>query len=140
MSALDEDLVDRMGGKRSEVQLVTKTLDTLLQEHGVEKIDFVSLDIEGAELAALRGFDLERYRPELLCIEGAHRDELSEHLSSRGYERIEKYRKVDKINAYFRPAPPGDENDTPRGRRNAHQPTTARYPTSETHDAQAPAR
>ena len=51
------------------VQEVTiTTLDAFLAEAGATRLDFVKLDVEGAELAALRGAaaSLERFRPHLI--------------------------------------------------------------------------
>jgi FkbM family methyltransferase len=47
----------------------TATLTQLLTHHGVPEIDFMSLDMEGAELDALRGLDLHRFSPGHLLIE-----------------------------------------------------------------------
>jgi FkbM family methyltransferase len=52
------------------------------------QIDFVSIDVEGAELEVLSGFDLERYRPRVLVIEAnkpEERQALDLHLGPRGY-------------------------------------------------------
>jgi FkbM family methyltransferase len=80
------------------------TLDQLLRAQGVEKVDFVSLDIEGFEPEALEGFDIERYRPDLLCVEiQPHtRDRILSYFSSHRYEVIHPYREVDAVNLYFR--------------------------------------
>ena len=102
--ALDEEMLEPFGGKMREIEVTTMTLDTILEQNGVEKIDFLSMDIEGAEPAALEGFDIERYRPDLACIEAVKGDEVTEYFLSHGYELIEKYRKADRINLYFRPA------------------------------------
>lgn len=94
--------------RRQGAELVcreTTTLDTLLEQQGAEKIDFLSMDIEGAELAALKGFDIKRFLPELCCIETSKRDAVVQYFESNGYELIEKYLKADKINLYFRPKP-----------------------------------
>jgi FkbM family methyltransferase len=48
-----------------------RTLNSILGEHlppGCE-IDFISLDVEGAELDVLRGLDLVRYAPKVLVVE-----------------------------------------------------------------------
>jgi len=63
------------------------------------------MDIEGAELAALKGFDIKRFQPDLCCIETGRRDAVAAYFESNGYELIEKYLKADKINFYFRPKP-----------------------------------
>jgi FkbM family methyltransferase len=87
-----------------EVEVTTITLNTLLEQNGVAKVDFLSMDIEGAEPAALRGFDIQRYKPDLCCVEtAAHRDIVLEYFANSRYEVIEKYRKLDKVNLYFRP-------------------------------------
>jgi FkbM family methyltransferase len=102
-SSLDEESIKAFGGKKGEIKVTTMTLNTILEQNGVEKIDFLSMDIEGAEPAALRGFDIERYRPDLCCVEAVKPDQVMAYFSSHGYELIEKYRKADKINLYFRP-------------------------------------
>jgi len=104
VSALDEEALEPFGGKMREIEVTTMTLDTLLEENGVEELDFLSMDIEGAEPAALEGFDIERYRPELACIEATKESAVTEYFLSHGYELIEKYRKADRINLYFRPS------------------------------------
>ena len=78
------------------------TLNDLLDRLGVEKIDFLSLDIEGHEPAALRGFDIERFAPELVCIEKPRKSaEILGYFGAHGYERIERYREYDRTNWYF---------------------------------------
>jgi len=45
------------------------TLDSILEENAVGRIDFLSIDVEGTELDVLKGFDLDRYRPRLILLE-----------------------------------------------------------------------
>ena len=47
----------------------TRSLNSLFAELGLTQIDFVSLDIEGGELAALRAFDQEACRVDVWAIE-----------------------------------------------------------------------
>jgi len=44
-------------------------LDTLFHRHNVSVIDILSVDIEGYEVQAIRGLDLDRYRPRVMVIE-----------------------------------------------------------------------
>lgn len=82
----------------------TITLTDLLEKNGISKIDFLSMDIEGGEEAALNGFDIERFRPKLVCIEMTWNiDKILDYFSRHNYERIDKYLNYDKQNAYFRP-------------------------------------
>lgn len=46
-----------------------RTLTSVLDEAGAGEIDFLSLDVEGYELEALRGLDFERFAPRLLLVE-----------------------------------------------------------------------
>lgn len=99
------------GGKKvksHEVMVPTITLNRLLADLKVDHVDFVSMDIEGSELPALRGFDIERYRPQLLCIESKpkNRDALLAYFKSHRYHRIEEYLKHDQTNWYFTPDSP----------------------------------
>ncbi len=69
--------------RRDAMELVTVTrgervvvpdqrLETLLDRHfpeGVGAIDFMSIDVEGSEMAVLRSNDWERYRPRVIVIE-----------------------------------------------------------------------
>ncbi len=91
-----------------ETEVITITLNTLLEQNGVERLDFLSMDIEGAEPAALKGFDIQRYKPSLCCVEAGEKSPtyslVTDYFTSNGYELIEKYRKVDKVNLYFRPS------------------------------------
>ncbi len=104
-ATLEKQLIEDLGMAKlaKTIEVETSTLDTLLAQQGVEKIDFLSMDIEGAGLAALKGFDIQRFQPALCCIEPANREAVVEYFESNGYELIEKYLKADKINLYFSP-------------------------------------
>jgi FkbM family methyltransferase len=88
------------------VEVETTTLDKVLDDRGIEKIDFLSMDIEESEPPALAGFDIERFRPELVCIEASPsiREQLIAYFDAHGYERIDRYLEADPINWYFRPS------------------------------------
>lgn len=88
-----------------EIEVKTITLNTLLDMLVVDKIDFLSIDIDGGEIGALKGFDIQRYKPELCAVEAVKPEFVKEYFAANGYELIEKYLKVDKINLYFRPRP-----------------------------------
>jgi FkbM family methyltransferase len=84
----------------------TITLNELLEKNGISKIDFLSMDIEEGEPAALAGFDIKKFRPELVCIETNKpvvRDKILDYFIHNNYERIDKYLKYDELNWYFKP-------------------------------------
>jgi FkbM family methyltransferase len=91
--------------KYAEIKIPTITLTKLLDDNHVSKVDLLSMDIEGAELLALAGFDIDRFRPELVCIEAYHagRDKVLAYFAAHGYETIDRYRDRDKVNDYFTP-------------------------------------
>ncbi|MBI5211189.1 MAG: FkbM family methyltransferase [Elusimicrobia bacterium] len=85
----------------------TVTLNDLLEGLRVERIDFLSMDIEEHEPAALAGFDIRRFRPRLVCIE-AHpsvQKELLAYFARNDYVLLEKYLPFDAYNLYFTPRP-----------------------------------
>jgi len=88
------------------VDVPTITLNDLLEQNGVKKIDFLTMDIEGAEPGALAGFDIEKYQPELVLIEPTvnTREPIMAYLTKHGYERIDKYLERDKQSWYFKRA------------------------------------
>jgi FkbM family methyltransferase len=70
---------------------VARTLQSLLDEHGApEVIDLLSLDVEGAELAVLRGIDHTRTRFKHILVECRDIDRLLTYISPMGYEEQAK--------------------------------------------------
>ncbi|HJS78006.1 MAG TPA: FkbM family methyltransferase [Burkholderiales bacterium] len=63
----------RMYGKYfggfTQQQVSKRRLDTILANHGVNRVDLLSLDIEGSEEQAIRGFDIKRYHPSVMVVE-----------------------------------------------------------------------
>lgn len=51
------------------VEAPARTLDAIIEDSGVQTIDFMSLDLEGYEPQALRGLNLEKNGPQWLLIE-----------------------------------------------------------------------
>jgi FkbM family methyltransferase len=83
-----------------EIKVPMTTLNDLLDGQGVTKIDLVSMDIEGHEPKALAGFDINRFKPELLVIEGRS-PRVMRFMTQHGYEEIPRYKDLDHVNRYF---------------------------------------
>lgn len=49
--------------------VVVRRLDSVLEEHNVEHIDFLKIDAEGAEARVLGGIDLARWSPRVVVVE-----------------------------------------------------------------------
>lgn len=99
-------IADSLGKWRAEaekspaVELTTTTLGQVLDGANAPSfIHFLSLDIEGAELEALRGVPFDKYRFGAMAIE--HNDEepkrsdLLTFLEKKGYRRVHSYKQDD---------------------------------------------
>jgi FkbM family methyltransferase len=97
-SASGKNFGETMEPEKIEIPMIT--LNDLLDQAGIEKIDLLSMDIEGHEPEALAGFDIERFQPELVVIEGK-KGEVSRYFRRHGYRQIQRYVPFDDINRYF---------------------------------------
>lgn len=86
-------------------QVPTTTLNSVLDQAGISSLDFLSMDIELAEPKALAGFDIDRFRPELVCIESHPqvRQQILDYFAAHEYVLIGKYLRLDPHNLYFMP-------------------------------------
>ena len=80
-------------GEAPLVEFTTVTLaDILERTHAPKTIDFMSLDIEGAELAALKGFPFDTHQIGALAVEHNYeapkRTDIQKFLAARGIERV----------------------------------------------------
>ena len=75
--------------QESDVPVNVRTLDRCLEEMPLARIDFASIDVEGGELAVLKGFDIARWKPPLLVIESNsldHAKPIADYLKDFGYQ------------------------------------------------------
>jgi FkbM family methyltransferase len=83
----------------------TTTLDDVLDRHAIREVDFLSIDIELHEPQALKGFSIERFRPQLAVVE-AHapvRQQILNYFTKHGYVIAGKYLRADTDNLWFAP-------------------------------------
>jgi hypothetical protein len=59
----------QFGAGFKTVMKPVRTLSALIAEAGLETIDFLKIDVEGAEADVLAGMDFERYRPRVILAE-----------------------------------------------------------------------
>ena len=93
-------LEDNLGRWKSEADKAAGTVDfttvilgdILERAHAPHLIQFISLDIEGAELEALRGFPFDQYKFGALAVEHNYeetkRSGMEKLLNSQGYTRV----------------------------------------------------
>ena len=78
--------------KTSEIKCFT--LNAILEKlkFNDKKIDLLDIDVEGADLKVLKGFSLEKFKPELICVEIHEKEikdsEIYEYLSNFSYELV----------------------------------------------------
>jgi FkbM family methyltransferase len=115
VSSADEAFAKGLGDSVETRQVPTTTLNHALEQSGHSQIDFLSMDIELSEPTALKGFDIETYRPALVCIE-AHlevRQQILDYFDQHGYRVLGKYLRADPSNLYFSPRPtPADHAES----------------------------
>ena len=75
-----ESIVDKI-----EVEL--RPTNDILAEHFSDRIDFISIDVEGVDHHVLQSIDFRRFRPKLVCIE-ASSDAIELTMRTAGYDRI----------------------------------------------------
>ena len=78
--------------KKSKIQSLT--LDTLLEKINFidKRIDLLDIDVEGSDLKVLKGFTIEKFKPELICIEIHEKEiknsEIYKYLINFSYELV----------------------------------------------------
>lgn len=96
----DQYAADRRAASKT-ILVDTVTLTDLLAQHEApQDIDYLSIDVEGAELDVLVGMDFARYRPRIITIEHNHqearRGEIQARLAAHGFVReFEAFSKFD---------------------------------------------
>ena len=62
-------------------------IDSVLNDSGVKIVDYLSIDVEGAELEVLRGIDFERVQVNIIGVEHTHTfSEVYDLLTTSGFE------------------------------------------------------
>jgi hypothetical protein len=95
LGGIESDLGKYKGSTSAagEVELVTATLDEVLAKgRAPQYIDYMSIDVEGAEYDALLGLSLDRYQIGTFTIEhnfeAKKREEIRALLEGKGYVRV----------------------------------------------------
>ena len=59
----------KFGAEYKTIRRPVRTLTSLCAEAGLDRIDFLKIDVEGAEAEVLAGMDFARFRPRVVMIE-----------------------------------------------------------------------
>ena len=106
VSSTRPEFTEQFTTRLRPVDVMTTTLDLVLAQRQVDRVDFVSLDIELHEPQALAGFSITRFKPALVCVE-AHpevRQALLDYFQASNYRLVGKYLRLDTLNLWFQPA------------------------------------
>ncbi len=72
------------------IKVKTKTLPQILDQHFLKDIDYISLDVEGGEMAVLQEFPFDKYSVHAWTVENnTGGTEIPLLMKDRGYQRIE---------------------------------------------------
>ena len=74
---------EQFGIPYAETCVPSRTLTSILDGSGAPRVDYLNIDVEGAEIAVLNGLDFSRYRPNCITIE-IHGD-LEDAIASEAY-------------------------------------------------------
>ncbi len=75
-----------------------RTLQSILDEaKSPERIDLLSLDVEGFEMEVLEGLDHEKYRFQYICIESRNLELMKRYLSSKSYSFVTTFKGGDSL-------------------------------------------
>lgn len=107
LATFDRRYLDSLGLKSAPLEVPTVTLTQVLEKEGVSVVDFLSMDIEQAEPQALTGFDIDRFKPALVCIEAhdATRQWILDYFARHDYVLVGRYSRLDPVNYWFVPLP-----------------------------------
>lgn len=75
-------------GKKDTIDVKTRTLDSIIIDNNLSELDFIKMDIEGAELDALKGAtdSLKKFKPKIcLECEPERFEQINQYLNKFGY-------------------------------------------------------
>ncbi len=82
------------------INVALRRLPDILDENGVRKIDYLSLDTEGGELKILKSVDLDHYDVRVISVENAYDDPaIRDHLFGFGYRLVKVFDGFDDLYA-----------------------------------------
>ena len=68
------------------IRVQVRKLDSIISKINLERIDFISIDVEGWELEVMQGFSVGRFKPKVIVLENyLHDGKYTEFMSNLGY-------------------------------------------------------
>ena len=98
LGGLHDFMKDEFANKNQSNMMQCETLQSRIEAAGITHIDYLSLDIEGAEFEALKGVDWSSTRVDVLTIEHPENKEgFEQYLETLGFEEKIWINGVDKV-------------------------------------------
>lgn len=86
-----ESEVKEAGGYVEKIDVECYNLNELCDDNGITHVDFLSLDVEGAELNILESIDFKKLSIDILTIENNYADpRIKALMESRGYRLVQR--------------------------------------------------
>lgn len=94
MRSYDETTHKRLGEhpkhREETIEVEAVSLEALFEEFGLTEVDYISLDVEGAEVSILESFPFERYRVGAWTVETRlNKERIDAIMKARGYRHAE---------------------------------------------------
>jgi len=76
----------RVGAKLKHIDIQTRILNEVLSENNIFEIDFLSVDVEGAELKVMKGINFDEFHIKVIVFEnGENTDDVRDFLKSKDF-------------------------------------------------------
>jgi len=82
----------KFGGTFEDIKIESKNIKTVLDINNLKKIDYLSIDTEGAECDIIKSIDFDKFNIEFMTVENNDSSyELRIYLESKGYKCIKSF-------------------------------------------------
>jgi FkbM family methyltransferase len=95
------------GGSMEEIEMACYRLNSLLEEHGLLDVDYLNIDVEGAEYGILRSIDFSAVNIKVCGIENNYRDyRIPKLMKANGFDFVAVVGDEFYVKSGWRPAQP----------------------------------
>lgn len=80
--------IKKYGGSKDVITVETRTLESILDEYKLKKINFLSIDVEGAEFKVIKSINFDKVFIDVICFENNYKDTskvIIDYLKGLGY-------------------------------------------------------
>jgi hypothetical protein len=83
-----QDEISQYGGNTQLIKVNTKKIETICDEHNIKNINYLSIDVEGAEFDVIKSINFEKVFIDVIGFENNYNDSsvpIVEYLINKGY-------------------------------------------------------